>query len=361
MGSAAGIGAGVITGLLFMLFIYSCNKKYFRKEIQKDSSGVDSSYRDIFKIIFLMVTPVILSTFVYNISTVVDQTLFMDVMGFKKMNSRIAASLYGVFQTKYTVLINMPVAIANSMSTAMIPAISSSYALENYKKCNIHVKGAIHFTMIISIPAAIGMGALAYPIMEVLFPQKATIDLAVSILRVGCISIIFYALSTVSNGVLQGIGKVNIPLRNAAIALFLHVVVLAPLLYFTDLDLYALVLATMFYAFLMCLLNNLSVRKYLGYRQEMKKTFIIPVICSAIMGILCYIFYQGIYLILSGVLGSFIHLRILVFICLMISVVFAVIVYFVLELKLKGITEAELRKFPKGHLLVRMAKKSNLL
>lgn len=52
MGSAAGIGAGVITGLLFMLFIYSCNKKYFRKEIQKDSSGVDSSYRDIFKIIF---------------------------------------------------------------------------------------------------------------------------------------------------------------------------------------------------------------------------------------------------------------------------------------------------------------------
>ena len=45
----------------------------------------------------------------------------------------------------------------------------------------------------------------------------------------------------------------------------------------------------------------------------------------------------------------------------MISVVFAVIVYFVLELKLKGITEAELRKFPKGHLLVRMAKKSNLL
>ena len=35
MGSAAGIGAGVITGLLFMLFIYSCNKKYFKKEIQK--------------------------------------------------------------------------------------------------------------------------------------------------------------------------------------------------------------------------------------------------------------------------------------------------------------------------------------
>ena len=325
MGSAAGIGAGVITGLLFMLFIYSCNKKYFKKEIQKDDTGVDSSYKDIFRIIFMMVTPVILSTFVYNISTVV------------------------------------PIALANSMSTAMIPAISGSYELKDYKKCRGHVRQAIHFTMVISIPAAIGMGALAYPIMEVLFPQKATIDLAVSILRTGCISIIFYALSTVSNGVLQGIGKVNIPLRNAAVSLVLHVVLLTPLLYFTNLNLYALVFATMFYAFLMCLLNNLSVRKYLGYHQEMKRTFMIPLLSSVIMGILCYVFYQGIYLILSGIFGSFIHLRILVFICLMISVGFAVIVYFVLVLKLKGITEAELRNFPKGNMLVRMAKKSKLL
>ena len=336
MGSAAGIGAGVITGLLFMLFIYSCNKKYFKKEIQKDDTGVDSSYKDIFRIIFMMVTPVILSTFVYNISTVVDQTLFMDIMGFKRMASETAASLYGVFSGKYWVLINVPIALANSMSTAMIPAISGSYELKDYKKCRGHVRQAIHFTMVISIPAAIGMGALAYPIMEVLFPQKATIDLAVSILRTGCISIIFYALSTVSNGVLQGIGKVNIPLRNAAVSLVLHV-------------------------FLMCLLNNLSVRKYLGYHQEMKRTFMIPLLSSVIMGILCYVFYQGIYLILSGIFGSFIHLRILVFICLMISVGFAVIVYFVLVLKLKGITEAELRNFPKGNMLVRMAKKSKLL
>jgi len=247
------------------------------------------------------------------------------------------------------------------MSTAMIPAISGSYELKDYKKCRGHVRQAIHFTMVISIPAAIGMGALAYPIMEVLFPQKATIDLAVSILRTGCISIIFYALSTVSNGVLQGIGKVNIPLRNAAVSLVLHVVLLTPLLYFTNLNLYALVFATMFYAFLMCLLNNLSVRKYLGYHQEMKRTFMIPLLSSVIMGILCYVFYQGIYLILSGIFGSFIHLRILVFICLMISVGFAVIVYFVLVLKLKGITEAELRNFPKGNMLVRMAKKSKLL
>ncbi len=361
MGSAAGIGAGVISGLLFVLFIYLCNKKVLNRRLSRDDSGTDSSYKDIFRIIFSMVTPVILSTLVYNISTVVDQTLFMDIMDFKKVKSELAAELYGVFSGKYTVLINVPIALANAMSTAMIPAISSTYTLKNYKKCNAHVKKAIHFTMLISIPAAIGMGVMAYPIMEVLFPQRATIDLAVRLLRAGCLSIVFYSLSTVSNGVLQGIGKVNIPLRNAAVSLVIHVAVLTPMLLLTNLDLYALVFATMIYAFVMCLLNNLAVRKYLGYRQEMRRTFLLPLISSVIMGILCYVFYQGFYTILSVIAGNFIHLRIRVFLCLMVSILFAAIVYFILELKLKGITEKELREFPKGNLLVRIARNCKLL
>lgn len=361
MGSAAGIGVGVLAGLFFMLFTYHCNKNYFAKRLKKDVTGAENSYRDIFHDIFFMVTPVILSTLVYNISTVVDQTLFMDVMDFKQMKSELAASLYGVFSGKYTVLINVPVALANSMSTAMIPAISSSHTLGDYEKCNAHVRQAIHFTMLISIPAAVGLGVLAYPVMEVLFPQRATIDLAANLLRTGCITVVFYSLSTVSNGVLQGIGKVNIPLRNAAISLVVHVAALVPLLMFTDLNLYALVFATMLYAFLMCLLNNLSVRKYLGYRQEIRQTFLIPFVSSIIMGVLCYVFYEGLYFILAAILKSFLPIRLLVLVALMGAILFAVVVYFVLELKLHGIDEEQLAGFPKGASLVRLAKKCKLL
>ena len=77
----------------------------------------------------MMVTQVILSTFVYNISTVVDQTLFMDIMGFKRMASETAASLYGVFSGYFLVLFIFLIALSNSISTAMIPSISCSYEL----------------------------------------------------------------------------------------------------------------------------------------------------------------------------------------------------------------------------------------
>ena len=361
MGSAAGIGAGVLCGLAFMFFIYSCNKKYFKKRREKDDSGADSSYKEIFKIIFLMVTPVILSTFVYNISATIDQSLFMDIMDFKKMAPKAAAAFYGVFATKYVTLINVPVAFANSMSTAMIPAISSKYELKDYDGCNAQVKQAIHFTMMITIPAALGICVLACPIMQVLFPQKATIRLAINLLRAGFISVVFYGLSTVSNGVLQGIGKVNIPLRNAAVALLLHVGLLTALLYFTNLDVYAMVAATVAYSFLMCLFNSISVKKYLGYRQETKKTFVIPAVASVIMAVFTYVFYQGVYFIFIHLFGSFLPLRLLILLGLLAAVLFAVCLYFVLELKLGGVSEKELAAFPKGTALIRLAKRAHLL
>ena len=48
-------------------------------------------------------------------------------------------------------------------------------------------------------------------------------------------------------------------------------------------------------------------------------------------------------------------------ISIIISIIFAVIVYAVALLLLKGLTEEEIRKFPKGHLLVLAAKKLRLL
>ena len=361
MGSAAGIVAGVAAGLIFMVFIYRQNRPYFMKHCEQDATAENSSYRDIFKVMFLMITPVILSTFVYNISATIDQTIFMDVMDYKGVLSDTAAALYGVFSTKYLTLINVPVALANSMSTAMIPAVSSAYTLENYEECNAQVKQSVHFTMLISIPSAVGLCVLAYPVMQVLFPQRDTIDLAVGLLRIGCISVVFYCLSTVTNGVLQGIGKVNVPLRNAAVSLLLHVLLLAGLLYFTNMDLLALVFATMFYAFFMCVLNSISVRRYLGYRQEVRKTFVIPAVSAVGMGVLCYIFYQGLYMIVGGVLGALLPLRLLVLVCLLVSIAFAVLVYFALLIKLGGVSEEELRRFPKGYMIVRFAKKFRLL
>ena len=69
---------------------------------------------------------------------------------------------------------------------------------------------ATQLSMFISIPAAVGLAVLAYPITRLLFPN--TNGTAGTLLLIGAVTIIFNTNSNVSNGVLQGIGKANLPM-----------------------------------------------------------------------------------------------------------------------------------------------------
>ena len=71
-------------------------------------------------------------------------------------------------------------------------------------------------------------------------------------MMLGVITVIMNGMSNISNGVLQGIGKANIPMINAAIALVVDVVVVTVLMFVTDFGIYNVVLAMIAYALVMC-------------------------------------------------------------------------------------------------------------
>ena len=350
-GGALGTGAGVAAGLIFMLFVYLLNRSFISKRLERDKHTHVQSYKTIFKTILFMVTPVIFSTFIYNSITAIDSTLYYKIMMYlKNWSEEQSAIQYGVFSAKYTVIINIPIALASSISSAMIPSVSAGYETGDLDAAHTRINEAIRFTMLLAIPATVGIGILANPIITLLFPQPETLVLASDLLRAGCICIIFYALSTVTNAVLQGIGKVNIPMRNAAIALVIHLIILVPLLMFTELNLYALLLGTVAYSLTMCLLNDWSVKKYLGFHLELKKSFFLPALSAGIMGIVTWASYYFFRIIGMGNIIS-----------LAISVTCSMIVYFMAILKTKAITKDELSRFPKGSTLIRLGQKLRLL
>lgn len=351
MGSALGTGSGVLIALIFMWLVYRLNRNLLMKRVRRDRRHEELSYGQIFRIIFSMVTPFILSTFIYNFSTSLNQTIYSEIME-KIMHiseSEIAVN-HGIFAGKAVVISNIPIAIASSMSSAMIPSISRSYAQGDRKRTHRQIRTAIQTTMLISIPCAVGMFALAQPITQLLFPQKDSLVLAASLLRAISISVVFYALSTLTNAVLQGVGRVNVPVINAAVALIVQTIVLVLLLLFTDFGLYALAVAMIVYSFLMCLLNNISVRKALGYKQEIAKTFVLPGVSAILMGVCAYFVYQGIYWLVPVNLAA-----------LAVAILIAVIVYFVLVIKTGAISEEELLAIPKGGMIVRLACKLRIL
>lgn len=359
IGSALGTGSGVVIALLFMAVIYMINRKLIRKRAERDKTEIQASYWDIFKLMMAVVTPFILSTCIYNLTTSLNQTIYLKMMvKYKEMDEIAATTELGIFSTKAVTISNIPIAIASAMSSAIVPTIASTYAKGSVKQTKKKVAYAIKVTMLISIPAAVGIGVLARPVMMVLFPQSDSLELASRLLMGLAATVVLYGLSTLTNAVLQGIGKVNTPVINAVIAIGIQTAVLISILYYTDWGIYGVMTATVLYSLFMCILNNIFMRKYLGYKQEMDRTFARPLFSSVMMGAAAYGVYEGMSYLLALFMESAYFMNLIAF---GVAALIGAMLYFVLVIKLKAIKEADLKGLPKGKLIVKAAKKMKLL
>ena len=152
-----------------------------------------------------MVTPVIFTTFIYNCNAYLDNYLFFTILGWHGENQKALNAAYGEFSNYYVTLINVPLAMASASASAMMPEVSSCYATGDLDEANDKILETIRLTMFISIPAAVGLGVLAFPITGVLFPSSSS--LSGKLLMMGAVSVVFSALSTITNSVLQSIGQ----------------------------------------------------------------------------------------------------------------------------------------------------------
>ena len=90
------------------------------------------------------------------------------------------------------------------------------------------------------------------------------------------------------------------------------------------------------------------------YRQEVKKTFLLPALCALIMGCACYGASFG----LSRLLPQG---RLWLGVQVLAAVLVAVAVYGVCLIKLGAVDEVELYDMPSGRRLIRVARKFRLL
>ncbi len=343
-GASIGPVLGSVVGLLFLAFVYVMYRKGSRRRSARENGRVDG-YPQIFKLIILTIIPVLLSSTVYNISDVIDTSIFGKVMVAKGM-SDVKTDIWGVYTGKYKVLVNVPIALANAMCSSIVPVLTKLMVREEYGRARERIGQAMRFTMIVAFPSSVGLAVLARPIISLLF--KGEVDMAVNMLHVGSMSVVFFAISTLTNGVLQGINRMRIPVRNAAIALVIHVVFLYAALQM-DMGINAVIYANILFAAIVCILNAMAIRKYMRYNQELVRTFVIPAIASIVMGIVIGLLNM----LLSKSAGK----ALTVFV----GIGVGAIVYFAVLILLKGINEHDLRSMPGGRTVLSIARRFRLM
>lgn len=347
-GGTLGTLSGAILALGIVAFIYTAYRRRFKKKLVRDHSRTQESYGEVFKVLILTIVPVLLSTVVYSISTLIDQGVFKNIAVLQGYDAKTISEWWGVYSGQFIVLTNVPISIASSLAASCVPSLSTAYFAKDYDRVNHQINLATRFIMVIAIPSAVGMAVLGKALNLLLFADGD--DTTMYIMILGTISIALFALSTLTNGLLQGIDKMKIPVINSVIAILVHVIFLIILMEFFDLNIYAVVIANNIYGLVVCILNDIALKKYTNSSQNIEKTYIIPAISSLVMGVSVYVIYKLCYTLLHSNAVSTI-----------LSIVVGVAVYGILLLKMKGLTENELMRMPKGDLIVSLCEKFHLI
>ncbi|MCL1883038.1 MAG: polysaccharide biosynthesis protein [Defluviitaleaceae bacterium] len=331
-GATAGTAIAALSALAVVAFIYLLVSKSLKRRADEDTTDFKEKPITQLSTIIRTAYPMIIGLSIISISGILDIGM---------ANSRIMASgafmddevniLIGQFTGKFVLFTTLPVSISMALSSAVIPEITASHVTLDEDAVREKTNLALRLSMMISIPAAVGISVLADPIIAMLIPLHPE---GGWLLRYGGVSIVFMALVHVITGVLQGCGHIKLP----ALALFIGVVIKIILNYYLmaipSINILGAVISTIVCFFVASIINLVFLRRFTGIFPDFKATFLKPLSASLGMGFVCFIVYSLLSIISPNAIAT------------LGAIVFGFLSYVLLMVLLRGFGERELNAIP---------------
>lgn len=93
-GSTLGTAMGALTALVFFIFLYLIYRPTFMRMVAKDKSVTrQDTNRYIYKTIIITMVPIILSQTFYQISALIDDVMFSNIMMTRNISKNISMDL----------------------------------------------------------------------------------------------------------------------------------------------------------------------------------------------------------------------------------------------------------------------------
>ncbi len=345
--AAAGAVFGAFTGAVLSLMILSYYYIRHRRAVtvkQRQShvryipsQGIkqEPSLTLLKRMIFYAL-PICFGSLVLPLFNLADSYTVMNVLQWLGMENLDARYAFGVY-SKGLPLVQLSAIFATALSLALVPSISEAKSLRQHATIQRRTVFALRLTLIIGLPAAMGLVMLAEPLNMTLFNERIGTD----IIMVLAVATIFSTMEITTSGILQGVGDAMSPARNLFIGLLVKITLNIVLILFIGVK--GAAVATIFAYMIALALNMRDLQRNIHIRYEWSKMLIRPLIATLIMAGAVYVTMIG-----SGAMvANMTHVRLEQAIITMAGVSVGVIVYGIALLLTKSLTVDELDMIPK--------------
>jgi len=333
-GATAGTWIGAAIGLLTLLGIYKLLSPKRKARIRRDPHREIERPEALIKELLRTAFPIILGTAILSIANIIDLAMVSHRMTASgAFTQGEITALYGQLTNKFVVLTTLPVAVSTALAIAVLPSIAGSMAIGDHKSVVKKIGNALRLSSLIAIPAAVGLGVMAEPILMLLFPSHPE---GAILLQVGSVSIIFLSLVQVATGTLQGIGKIMVPVIGAAAVALTKI----PLNYFLivqpEINVIGAVISTCVGYLIAAIINLGALKKFAAIKMDWLEIFVKPLGAAAMMGLTCYVSYYVLMIVTFGHNG----------IATLLSIGVGVAVYFMMLVILGGLYKEDMARLP---------------
>lgn len=345
-GATFGASAGIMAALLAMAVIYARDKST-RSRLFEGSIVREETDKKRLRELLAFLIPITIGSSVMPIMFNIDAAIIVRRLLATGWDRVMAEKLYGLMGGYCDPIINLPNIFIDAICISLMPAVTTAFTLKKQDELDGHIKTGLKTMMVITYPCAVGLIVLARPILTMLFYRKIDeAEMAVPALQILALSIITLAIMRTFSTSLQGIGKMMLPVWNLFIGAMVKAVVSYILLGIPAININGAAFGSVIAYVTAGILNYRALRKYANVTIDMKSVFIKPLIAALIMGAATFASYKLIYIVTSSNALS-----------TMVSIIIAVLVYFVTVFKLKAVTKDEIEMMPKGDLIYRLAVK----
>lgn len=345
-GASFGATAGAVAGLIAIVAIYLFKRKYLRADIERTSHVNKEKGTTILTKIFIIAVPITIGAAIMPIMNAIDLGIVMRRLQETGWSYDAANGLYGQLTGMAGPLINFPQVLTQAVSMSLVPAVAAAYKQKDMNFLRYNVQLGLRTSIIIGMPCALGLMTLSYPIMQLLYPlQKASAASAAPALFIMASGVIFLSTVQTLTGVLQGIGKQMIPVRNLFIGAIAKIILTYTLTGIVSINVKGAAIGTVVAYIVASTLNILAVKKYTGAKFDAKLTFIKPVAAGVVMSAAVWVSYRIFYGFLGNTLST------------ALSILIGAAVYALMLFVTKAITNEEIKLLPKGNKLIRVLNK----
>lgn len=375
--SVAGAIFGIVMGS-FAAFLYLFIKYKRSGSIPKEylQNSIDArTKRETLNKLIKTAIPIGLGAFVMSLSSWIDSIVIQNVLKDMAVTNRegmlasfqglglekaiplnptesnpitIQTVLWGYYGSCLT-LMQVVTAVTQVFGTSAMPNVTSAYTRGNKTELKNSIETVLRLTMMVAFPAGLGLSVLAKPILGLLYGDPALIEVGSRVLIImGLTTIVTSAITPICS-MIQGVGKVNIPLYLYSGGIIVKVFITWSFVSVVSINIQGATAGSLVAYTLMCIVAMYLLIKYSGVMPNLLSTIVKPLgsaICCAAAAFFAHMLLEN---IMNGKIAT------------ILSIVVAVVVYVAALLILRTFTAAEIKFLPKGEKIAKVLEKYHLI